>query len=111
MESRGAGRKIIAQRFSAGKDGFINSEPASAGDTKRCCAAPTGLDLNYSCIPSAEALGYDLSRLRRSRLAMAQGDRKTEKQKLEQALAIFTELKMPREREAVQAELKEVAGG
>ena len=38
-------------------------------------------------------------------LARAQGDRKTEKEKLEQALAIFTELKMPRERDAVQAEL------
>ena len=38
--------------------------------------------------------------------ARAQGDRKTEKEKLEQALAIFTELKMPRERDAVQAELE-----
>src|SRR5271157_1957835 len=38
-------------------------------------------------------------------LARAQGDRKTEKEKLEQALAIFTELKMPRERDAVLAEL------
>ena len=44
-------------------------------------------------------------------LARAQGDLKTEKEKLEQALAIFTELKMPRERDAVQAELKKVAGG
>jgi tetratricopeptide (TPR) repeat protein len=44
-------------------------------------------------------------------LARAQGDRKTEKEKLEQALAIFTELKMPRERDAVQAELEKVAGG
>ena len=39
-------------------------------------------------------------------LARAQGDRKTEKEKLEQALAIFTELKMPRERDAVQKELE-----
>jgi tetratricopeptide (TPR) repeat protein len=38
-------------------------------------------------------------------LARAQGDKRTGKQKLEQALAIFTELKMPRERDAVQAEL------
>ena len=44
-------------------------------------------------------------------MARAQGDRKTEKEKLEQALAIFTELKMPRERDAVQAELEKVAGG
>ena len=44
-------------------------------------------------------------------LARAQGDRKTEKEKLEQALAIFTELKMPRERDAVQAELEKVASG
>jgi hypothetical protein len=35
----------------------------------------------------------------------AQGERQTEKEKLEQALAIFTELKMPRERDAVQKEL------
>jgi hypothetical protein len=41
-------------------------------------------------------------------LALAQGDRKTEKEKLEQALAIFTELKMPRQREAV---LKQVDSG
>ena len=34
-----------------------------------------------------------------------------EKEKLEQALAIFTELKMPRERDAVQKELEKVAGG
>ena len=44
-------------------------------------------------------------------LARAQGDRKTEKDKLEQALAIFTELKMPRERDFVQAELKKVDSG
>src|SRR5271157_788124 len=44
-------------------------------------------------------------------LARAQGDRKTEKEKLEQALAIFTELKMPIERDAAQAELEKVAGG
>jgi len=38
-------------------------------------------------------------------LAQLQGDRKTEKEKLERALAIFTDLKMPIERDAVQAEL------
>ncbi len=42
--------------------------------------------------------------------ARAQDDRKTEKEKLEQALAIFTELKMPRERDAVQAELNKLGG-
>ena len=44
-------------------------------------------------------------------LARAQGDRKTEKDKLEQALAIFTELKMPLERDAVQEELEKVDNG
>jgi hypothetical protein len=38
-------------------------------------------------------------------MARAQGDHGAEKDKLEQALAIFTELKMPRERDKVQAEL------
>ncbi len=37
-------------------------------------------------------------------LARQQGDKDAEKQKLEQALAIFAELKMPRERDAVLAE-------
>ena len=41
-------------------------------------------------------------------LARAQGDRATEKQKLQQALDLFTELNMPRERDAVQAELDQV---
>jgi hypothetical protein len=44
-------------------------------------------------------------------LARAQGDRKTEREKLERALAIFTELKMPRERNAVQKELENVDSG
>ncbi len=39
-----------------------------------------------------------------------QGDHKTEEQKLERALARFTELKMPRERDAVQAELDKMDG-
>jgi hypothetical protein len=34
----------------------------------------------------------------------AQGDRKIEKEKLGQALAIFSELKLPRQRDAVQKE-------
>ena len=40
-------------------------------------------------------------------LARAQRDPATEKQKLEQALAIFTELRMPRERDFVQAALNQ----
>ncbi len=43
-------------------------------------------------------------------LARAQDDCETEKRKLEQALAIFTELKMPRERDQVQAELERTSG-
>ena len=38
-------------------------------------------------------------------LAGQQGDKQTEKQKLEQALGIFAELKMPSERDAIQAEM------
>jgi len=38
-------------------------------------------------------------------LARKQGDKLAERQKLEQALALFSELKMPRERDAVQADL------
>jgi hypothetical protein len=43
-------------------------------------------------------------------LARAQGDHATERTKLQAALAIFTELKMPRERDAVAAELAKTAG-
>jgi tetratricopeptide (TPR) repeat protein len=39
-------------------------------------------------------------------LAREQGDRKTELEKLAAALVIFTDLKMPRERDAVRAELE-----
>ena len=42
----------------------------------------------------------------RSCIAGAHGDRKAQKEKLEQALAIFTELKMPLQRDAVQKELE-----
>jgi hypothetical protein len=38
-------------------------------------------------------------------LAREQRDRNTEREKLAAALAIFTDLKMPRERDAVRAEL------
>jgi hypothetical protein len=38
-------------------------------------------------------------------LARQQSDKQIERQKFEQALAIFVELKMPCERDAVQAEL------
>jgi tetratricopeptide (TPR) repeat protein len=41
-------------------------------------------------------------------LAGLQGHRAVEKQKLQQALALFTELGMPRERDAVQAELHQL---
>jgi tetratricopeptide (TPR) repeat protein len=41
-------------------------------------------------------------------LARVQGDRTTEKQKLQQALALFTELNMPRERDAVQVALNQL---
>jgi tetratricopeptide (TPR) repeat protein len=44
-------------------------------------------------------------------LARAQGDRKSERDKLEGALALFTDLKMPRERDAVQAELDKLVEG
>jgi tetratricopeptide (TPR) repeat protein len=43
-------------------------------------------------------------------LARAQGDRETEKQKLEAALALFSELKMPRERDAVRAQSNRLTG-
>jgi tetratricopeptide (TPR) repeat protein len=46
----------------------------------------------------------------RASLAHTQGDRQTAKEKLKQALAIFTELKMPRERDAVQANLDILSG-
>jgi tetratricopeptide (TPR) repeat protein len=42
-------------------------------------------------------------------LAREQRDRKTEREKLAAALDIFTELKMPRERDAVRAELEKMA--
>ncbi len=41
-------------------------------------------------------------------LARQQGDKQAERHKFEQALAIFAELKMPRERDAVQAELDKI---
>jgi tetratricopeptide (TPR) repeat protein len=44
------------------------------------------------------------------RLARKQGDRRTEREKLEQAFALFTELKMPREVKGVQDHLDELHG-
>ena len=38
-------------------------------------------------------------------LARRQDDKQAERQKLEEALTLFTELKMPRQRDAVRAEL------
>jgi tetratricopeptide (TPR) repeat protein len=43
-------------------------------------------------------------------LAREQGDSRSEREKLEQAVALFTELKMPREIEAVQKSLNEANG-
>jgi hypothetical protein len=44
-------------------------------------------------------------------LAREQRDRKTEREKLTAALDIFSELNMPRERDAVRAELEKTAAG
>ena len=41
----------------------------------------------------------------------AQGNRQAQKHKLQQALALFTELNMPRQRDAVQAELDQLPSG
>ena len=91
------------------------SASGTAQQDGRCgrlyCAVPGGLGTWFELPPTVETVGYHLPRPRRSRLARAQGDRRTEKEKLEQALAIFAELKMPRERDTVRAELKKVAGG
>jgi tetratricopeptide (TPR) repeat protein len=43
-------------------------------------------------------------------LAREQGDRKTEREKLTAALDIFTKLNIPRERDAVRAELEKTTG-
>jgi len=63
------------------------------------------------CLELGSRYGLALCYANWGTLARAQGDRKTEKEKLEQALAIFTELKMPRERDAAQAELEKVDSG
>jgi hypothetical protein len=55
------------------------------------------------------ALGY--SYYNWGLLARAQGEHKVATEKLEHALAIFTELNMPRQRDAVQAELNKRDGG
>jgi hypothetical protein len=43
--------------------------------------------------------------------AWRRANARSKSEKLEQALAIFTELKMPRQRDAVQAELDKLGGG
>jgi tetratricopeptide (TPR) repeat protein len=45
-----------------------------------------------------------------ARLARKQGDKQAERQRMDQAFALFTELKMPRERDAVRAELDKTDG-
>ena len=75
------------------------------------CAVPGGLGTWFELPPTVETVGYHLPRPRRSRLARAQGDHNTGREKLKQALAIFTELKMPRQRDAVRAELEKVDSG
>src|SRR5271166_6413391 len=109
---------MIAQRFSAGKGGFMNSEPASAGGTnglsKEHLCRPRGTRIRNSRPPRPEGRGYHLSRPRRSGIGNAGAGRvpaRPRREKLEQALAIFTELKMPRERDAVKKELEKVASG
>jgi tetratricopeptide (TPR) repeat protein len=57
---------------------------------------------------SKEGLGYCY--LHWGTAAQAQSDSETAKEKLEAALGIFTELKMPRERDGVKAELEKVRG-
>lgn len=44
-------------------------------------------------------------------LAGQEGDKQAERRKLEQGLAIVSELGMPRERDAVQAELDKIDAG
>ncbi|MGO8948711.1 MAG: hypothetical protein ACLQUY_13875, partial [Ktedonobacterales bacterium] len=63
------------------------------------------------CLELGNKSGLGYCYLNWGLLARTQGDHKTEKEKLEQALAIFTGLKMPIERDAVQKELEKVAGG
>ena len=93
----------------------MDQSASGTAQTKRqvnkTCAVPGGLGTWFELPPTVETVGYHLPRPRRSRLARAQGDRKTEREKLKQALAIFTELKMPRECDEVREELEKVAGG
>src|SRR5271166_4787234 len=66
---------MIAQRFSAGKGGFMNSEPASAGGTnglsKEHLCRPRGARIRNSRPPRPEGRGYHLSRPRRSGIGNA----------------------------------------
>src|SRR5271167_2021306 len=65
-ESRSAGRKSLAQRFNAGKGGFMNSEPASAGGinglSKEHLCRPRGTRIRDPRPPRPEGRGYHLSR-------------------------------------------------
>src|SRR5215469_7834465 len=60
------------------------------------------------CLELSNMVGVAYCYWQWASLARAHADRKTEKEKLERALAIFTELKMPIERDAVQAELDKI---
>ena len=54
---------------------------------RKICAVPGGLGTWFELPPTVETVGYHLPRPRRSRLARAQRDRKTEREKLEQPSA------------------------
>ena len=60
------------------------------------------------CIELGHKSGLGYCYWQWARLARAEVDRATEEQKLQQALALFTELEMSRERDAVQAELDQL---
>jgi tetratricopeptide (TPR) repeat protein len=57
------------------------------------------------CMESGSKIGLAYCCWTWGLLARKQGDKQVERQKIEQALAIFSELKMPRQRDPVQAEL------
>jgi len=57
------------------------------------------------CLELGNKSGLGLCYWQWASLAVRQGNKQAERQKLEQALALFSELKMPRERDAVRAEL------
>ena len=73
------------------------------------CVIVGGLSSFCRSSDGAEGLGYCYYHL--GLLAREMGARQIEKEKLQAALAIFTELKMPRERDAVQADLDRAREG